>query len=66
MDRQSPERERGQGMLDVVIGATGTALLFAVFVLWPLAAPASAGAAWLRDTVACAMAGECEALVDRR
>lgn len=59
------ERERRQGMLDLAIGATGTALLVAVFTLWPLAGPAMAAATWLHQTIECAVAGECEALADR-
>jgi hypothetical protein len=55
-----------QRTLDVAIGATGTALLFAVVALWPIAAPAMAAATWLHLTVECAVAGECEGLMTEK
>jgi hypothetical protein len=57
--------ERRWVTTETVIGALGTIRLFAVFVGWPLSGPVVAGATWLHQTIDCAVAGECAALMDR-
>ena len=62
---KAPRRRQRQDFIEILIGVMGTMLLFVVFAGWPLSGPFVAGATWLHQTVDCAVAGKCAALVDR-